>query len=744
MIKKIVLIISFFSLFWLTPTTVTAQSDPPSGNPPQEQSSPGFFQTIWEAITRFFNYLIFGIQYVSEDYQASTKDTRHLTNDYTRDDKDIASRAIPESVKRYRKGVWFYEVLTKPHKYKNETIKSDQDICPDMKISDIAYVMYQQNQKILYQQGNPDQPLEYDPNLMNQFRFEIKHPLSCYLNAYNNIQDVPQGLFMNEADAAPITSLQLNDTIRNVMPRNFQGENAPPSNDNPQQAKKVAEDSDKQEQNMLLGLLSEPVHDQIACNNNADFNRENLRQSFACHLTPNGWNNSKCGALGNLINTDQIQCDEEYTVKNGPGLSQRGTHGLALSGYNYKEIINIYHGGGIDTERQGDDDKGPIKVVIIEDYGGDSDITCPNLVGDQNYDKVDLYQGSGGVNEDGKTPCDKYVKIPVTDPDNPSSPPYRLEGICYPVVTVPDLYTYLLGVAEVPRNWHIEAQKALTLTHRHTAIQNGDKGFLWNNNKDQAFRCDQVSLNQPKIINGKEVITNQGAAVELTRGEYVVDQNSRQRLHTTARSAFCGPGSYNPKFDGLKYEKISYAFDANGGAINGICFEGIGYTLPSITNISTNTNSQGLISFSNNSSPGRINQVYDLAQIDGGKYLKTYQGNCQLDERIFSSLNQMISAFNTDNPDNQLSFFSCYRSLNQQTDLWQENLAQNNGDQYQTISQINYPGTSPHHTGRAIDFADKNGKLTSNSPAYQWLVANASKFGFYHHQLEPEHWDYNP
>ena len=197
MIKKIVLIISFFSLFWLTPTTVTAQSDPPSGNPPQEQSSPGFFQTIWEAITRFFNYLIFGIQYVSEDYQASTKDTRHLTNDYTRDDKDIASRAIPESVKRYRKGVWFYEVLTKPHKYKNETIKSDQDICPDMKISDIAYVMYQQNQKILYQQGNPDQPLEYDPNLMNQFRFEIKHPLSCYLNAYNNIQDVPQGLFMN-------------------------------------------------------------------------------------------------------------------------------------------------------------------------------------------------------------------------------------------------------------------------------------------------------------------------------------------------------------------------------------------------------------------------------------------------------------------------------------------------------------------------------------------------------------------
>ncbi len=61
-----------------------------------------------------------------------------------------------------------------------------------------------------------------------------------------------------------------------------------------------------------------------------------------------------------------------------------------------------------------------------------------------------------------------------------------------------------------------------------------------------------------------------------------------------------------------------------------------------------------------------------------------------------------------------------------------------------TISQINYPGTSPHQTGRAIDFGDKSGKLTSQSPAYKWLVSNASRFGFYHHQLEPEHWNYKP
>jgi hypothetical protein len=42
------------------------------------------------------------------------------------------------------------------------------------------------------------------------------------------------------------------------------------------------------------------------------------------------------------------------------------------------------------------------------------------------------------------------------------------------------------------------------------------------------------------------------------------------------------------------------------------------------------------------------------------------------------------------------------------------------------------PGTSVHGWGRAVDFEDQFGELTFNAPGYQWLVANAWKYGFVH------------
>jgi uncharacterized protein YjdB len=120
------------------------------------------------------------------------------------------------------------------------------------------------------------------------------------------------------------------------------------------------------------------------------------------------------------------------------------------------------------------------------------------------------------------------------------------------------------------------------------------------------------------------------------------------------------------------------------------------------------------------------------------------QNICRLDKRLFSSLDQLILSYNSQNPNNKLIFISCYRSTQEQEKLWQQYLSENNGDELKTISQINYPGTSPHQTGLAIDFGDNFGKLTSNSSSYKWLVLNAPEFGFRHHPLEPEHWEYKP
>ena len=52
------------------------------------------------------------------------------------------------------------------------------------------------------------------------------------------------------------------------------------------------------------------------------------------------------------------------------------------------------------------------------------------------------------------------------------------------------------------------------------------------------------------------------------------------------------------------------------------------------------------------------------------------------------------------------------------------------------------PGRSMHERGLAIDFTGPDGDLvrTRESPTYQWLAANAARFGLYNLPSEPWHW----
>ncbi|HXD09376.1 MAG TPA: M15 family metallopeptidase, partial [Anaerolineales bacterium] len=58
---------------------------------------------------------------------------------------------------------------------------------------------------------------------------------------------------------------------------------------------------------------------------------------------------------------------------------------------------------------------------------------------------------------------------------------------------------------------------------------------------------------------------------------------------------------------------------------------------------------------------------------------------------------------------------------------------------------------SPHFTGRALDLyvggdpvdtRDSNRAIQVKTPAYQWLVRNAERFGFRPYFYEPWHWEY--
>lgn len=73
-------------------------------------------------------------------------------------------------------------------------------------------------------------------------------------------------------------------------------------------------------------------------------------------------------------------------------------------------------------------------------------------------------------------------------------------------------------------------------------------------------------------------------------------------------------------------------------------------------------------------------------------------------------------------------------------------------------SAVAVPGSSPHHTGRALDLfvgvAPGANSPTSTQraavlwqrrqPAYRWLVCNAHRFNFFPYNVEPWHWEYNP
>lgn len=67
------------------------------------------------------------------------------------------------------------------------------------------------------------------------------------------------------------------------------------------------------------------------------------------------------------------------------------------------------------------------------------------------------------------------------------------------------------------------------------------------------------------------------------------------------------------------------------------------------------------------------------------------------------------------------------------------------------------PGSSPHHTGRAVDLdmgrlpghtglssAAANVAWQRQQPWYRWLVCNAASFGFHPYNREPWHWEYTP
>ncbi|MGR9108004.1 MAG: D-alanyl-D-alanine carboxypeptidase family protein, partial [Gammaproteobacteria bacterium] len=92
---------------------------------------------------------------------------------------------------------------------------------------------------------------------------------------------------------------------------------------------------------------------------------------------------------------------------------------------------------------------------------------------------------------------------------------------------------------------------------------------------------------------------------------------------------------------------------------------------------------------------------------------------------------------------------SAFRDPKRQAQLWATALKKY-GSPEEARKWVAPPGSSAHQSGRAIDFylggknSSANVARLRKLRAYQWLVANARRFGFYPYDREPWHWEYNP
>ena len=92
---------------------------------------------------------------------------------------------------------------------------------------------------------------------------------------------------------------------------------------------------------------------------------------------------------------------------------------------------------------------------------------------------------------------------------------------------------------------------------------------------------------------------------------------------------------------------------------------------------------------------------------------------------------------------------SGFRDPKQQMEAWKR-AVKKYGSEKAANKWVARPGSSAHQTGRAIDFYMGLSNSSSNvdklrkTRAYNWMVTNAQRFGFYPYKTEPWHWEYNP
>jgi zinc D-Ala-D-Ala carboxypeptidase len=119
-----------------------------------------------------------------------------------------------------------------------------------------------------------------------------------------------------------------------------------------------------------------------------------------------------------------------------------------------------------------------------------------------------------------------------------------------------------------------------------------------------------------------------------------------------------------------------------------------------------------------------------------------------VERQAYAAYKNLVAAADADislsSNGNWLKIISAFRSVAYQAQLRRQSPRSGRGG-----LAVN----SPHFTGRALDLYvggepvstdDRNRAIQVDTEAYQWLVKNAERFGFYPYFYEPWHWEYCP
>jgi hypothetical protein len=374
MIKKIALITSFTLLLFFQSSTINSCLFAATGDDSSTTDTQSSFLTIWESIK---NWLLTILQPNNsdsvKDFNASTLNTNQELTTYSESDKDFTHRVLPQANRERQIGIWFYDALTRPTDYppdqivsKKEDSKKYDTSCPDeIKLSDLIYFFYTKNEKKIYDH-NSLLPLEYTDdlkNLINGYKTNLG-PDSCYRNTYSNISSVPNGLFQGQGEAA-LTSTQINELFRHITVQSLQASNSGETNNTPQETERLTENTIKQEEHARVNYLPQNIKDQVNCSANLSEQEimDNIRKIFKKTIMPQNWQGT--------TKTEETNNYEEYdegsdpgNCSPGPGMSQYGAQGMALSGKTYKEILTAYYGIGTNGMDLGEVKSNEDKITV--------------------------------------------------------------------------------------------------------------------------------------------------------------------------------------------------------------------------------------------------------------------------------------------------------------------------------------------------------------------------------------------